>query len=199
MERRASMTALTRARILSAAGEWIVRNRSSDLQVTDVAALADVAPRTVYNHFPTVDDLLSETMEQVTSEFLTIRLQDPLPSESAAEAMDRVVREWYANLSANSELLRALLQIHGSPAFDAALDHARTVRRTTMTAVLRRAEAEGSLAQPFADALSLGYALTGFAAWAAFVDEQGMTGEAAGELVARTMTAVVSGATASAS
>lgn len=185
MERRAASTALTRQRILDAAAQLIVERRSTDVSITDIAATADIAPRTLYNHFPTVDDLMGETMSQMTDEFLAVEPGTARPEEPPIDAIRRIIGDWFRQLESHADLLEALLHIRDSPAFAAALDAARTARRSRMRALASLGDVHDPAEQE--RITSIAYALTGFAAWQALVREEQRTTDDAAELVTRTL------------
>jgi AcrR family transcriptional regulator len=188
MTRRAEARDQTRNRILDATAELITERGSSDLTISDVADRADVAARTVYNHFASIDDLTSETMNRMAAQFIVVEPAEVMPGERAADALERILRDWYAQLERNARLLDALMSIHDSPALSSALEHARILRRERMEAVLREAEREGSLRVTLTEARSIAYALTGVASWSALVEHEGLDNAEAARLVARILT-----------
>jgi AcrR family transcriptional regulator len=184
MERRAVATAQTRQRIVDAAARLIVERRSTEVPIGDIAAAADVAPRTLYNHFPTVDDLMGETMSQMTEEFLAVEPGAAREDEAPIDAIRRIVGDWFRQLESHAELLDALLHIRDSPVFDAALVSARQARRARMHELVLLVELPE---ERRAAVTSLAYAVTGYAAWAAFVREDGRTTEEAAAIVTSTI------------
>jgi len=185
MQRRAASAAQTRQRILDAAARLVVERRSTDISIADIAATADIAPRTLYNHFPTIDDLMGETMAQMTLEFTAVEPGTARPDEPPIDAIRRIVGDWFRQLESHAELLEALLNIRESPAFAAALDAARMERRSRMRALT---EIGGSRsAKELERITSIAYALTGFAAWQVLVREEGRTTDEAAEMVACTI------------
>lgn len=185
MTRRAASTALTRQRILDAAAQLIVERRSTDVPIMDIAATADIAPRTLYNHFPTIDDLMGETMSQMTEEFIAVEPGVARAGEPPVDAIRRVIGDWFRQLESHADLLEALLHIRDSPAFAAALDAARTARRARMRALAALADDQSPADQE--RITSIAYALTGFAAWQALVREEHLTTDEAAELVTGTL------------
>lgn len=70
---RAAQRRRTRDAILAAA-QRLITNGSSNPSIDDVAAEADVSRRTIYMHFPTLDQLLTDA----TSGLLSAQTMDPL-------------------------------------------------------------------------------------------------------------------------
>ncbi len=188
MTRRAGAREETRNRILDAAAALIIERGSSGVTVNDVAARADVAARTVYNHFASNEDLVSETMNRMTQQFLTVEPAEVMPGERATDALARILRDWYLQLEANAPLLDALLTIRDSPALTEALETARVVRRQRMETLLGAVHDEGELRIPLADARAIAYALTGVASWSAMVEHEGLSNDQAARVVTQLLT-----------
>lgn len=184
MERRAALTAQTRIRILDATAGLIVARRSTALSIGDVAEAADIAPRTLYNHFPTVDDLMGETMARMTEEFLAVEPGEARPGENHVGAARRILADWFRQLERNADLLEALSGVRDSPAFTAALDAAHQARRARVRAIVALSDRSP---QEQSVITSLAYTLTGYAAWKAMVRDEGMTTDEASSVVASTL------------
>ncbi|WP_199043894.1 TetR/AcrR family transcriptional regulator [Glycomyces salinus] len=70
VDRRAALKARSRQAILDAAAELMERHRSVDFTVDDLAAAADVSRRTVFNHFASLDDVVTEAAGQMLVEIV---------------------------------------------------------------------------------------------------------------------------------
>ncbi|GAB4005941.1 hypothetical protein GCM10029992_55240 [Glycomyces albus] len=70
VDRRAALKARSRQAILDAAAELIERRRSAEFTVDDLAAASDVSRRTVFNHFASLDDVVTEVAGQMLVEIV---------------------------------------------------------------------------------------------------------------------------------
>src|SRR6476620_5875005 len=88
----------TRQAIQTAALELFAERGYRETTINDIAARADVAPRTVTVHFPAKDELLFDT-EPFTLDSLRERVAARHPDETALEAL----RDWMATTMAEAE------------------------------------------------------------------------------------------------
>ena len=115
--RRADDQAATRGRILAASLELYRRGGFAAATTRAVADLADVAPATVRNHFPTPLDLAAAAGEQVLGD---LRPPDPASLDGLGTTSERVARlarelvafferggEWWTILQQDPELAQA--------------------------------------------------------------------------------------------
>lgn len=63
-DRRAALKAKHRAAILQAARDLVDERGGREFSVDDLAARADIARRTVFNHFASLDEVLLAVCEQ---------------------------------------------------------------------------------------------------------------------------------------
>lgn len=70
VDRRAALKARSRQAILDAAAELMERHGSTEFTVDDLAAAADVSRRTVFNHFASLDDVVTEVAGQMLVEIV---------------------------------------------------------------------------------------------------------------------------------
>ena len=94
---RSRQKALARRAILEALADLIAETRHLDFSVQEVAARAGVSLRTVYNHFPSREDLLDELLDGVD-----VADQDPLALdhdlvEVAVQPVEQLVEAAAAN------------------------------------------------------------------------------------------------------
>jgi TetR/AcrR family transcriptional regulator, transcriptional repressor of bet genes len=75
MTRRASLSAATRGRVLAAVLDLILEQGAEAITVQAVATRADVALRTVYNHFPSRDALLAAAWTDLATEVTAVTLR----------------------------------------------------------------------------------------------------------------------------
>src|SRR5437016_6680779 len=88
----------TRQAIQTSALELFAERGYRETTINDIAARADVAPRTVTVHFPAKEELLFDA-EPFTLESLSERLAARDPHESALEAL----RDWMATTMKEAE------------------------------------------------------------------------------------------------
>jgi TetR/AcrR family transcriptional regulator of autoinduction and epiphytic fitness len=92
--RRAALKARHRAAILSAAGELIDERGGPSFSVDDLAERADVARRTVFNHFTGLDDVLlavcEDVLEVVVDEFLMNVASTPAGNDGLSAMFDEL-------------------------------------------------------------------------------------------------------------
>jgi AcrR family transcriptional regulator len=88
----------TRQAIQAAALELFAERGYRETTINDIAARADVAPRTVTVHFPAKEELLFDA-EPFTLDSLTRRLAARQPDESALDAL----RDWMATTMMEAE------------------------------------------------------------------------------------------------
>jgi AcrR family transcriptional regulator len=89
----------TRQAIQKAALELFAERGYRETTINDIAARAEVAPRTVTVHFPAKDELLLDA-EPFTLDSLTERLSARRPNESALQAL----RDWMASTMTEVEI-----------------------------------------------------------------------------------------------
>jgi AcrR family transcriptional regulator len=93
-DRRAELKARHRAAIIAAARELLEEQGSPTFSVDDLAARADVARRTVFNHFASLDDVLltvcADVLAVVVDEFLASVERTPVGDGSRASMFDEI-------------------------------------------------------------------------------------------------------------
>ena len=81
----------------------------------------------------------------------------------------------------------AVMSVTGIPQFSARVAEVRAWRRAQIRALLEPAAATGSLNQSLEDAVALTFLFTSFATWSSFVDESGLTPDAARALTRQSL------------
>ena len=93
-DRRAALKAKHRAAILQAARDLIDERGGRDFSVDDLAARADIARRTVFNHFASLDEVLLAVCEQelsvIIDRFLADMARTPVGDGSRASMFDEL-------------------------------------------------------------------------------------------------------------
>jgi AcrR family transcriptional regulator len=188
MAKRAQAREETRQRVMAAATELVLAGGSTTLTMTAVAERADVALRTVYNHFATVDDLFAAVMGAINDEFAALA-PEPVDAENGSPeaALRELTRQWFAEIARHADRLAALLTIRGSAGLDRALAAARQIRLERVRSIMAAAERRGLLRAPLDDAVAMAYVETSYQTWAALVPQLGMTTDDAADLVTRSI------------
>ena len=183
-DRRAQVRESTRQLLISAATELLNERGTAGLTMTAVARRADVAVRTVYNHFASVDKLVAAMMAGVTTRFAAllpghIDLSNPRP----AETLRTFVEQWFAELERCDQRMNALLSVRGSTELDDALALARDLRLRCLREVLTTAERQGALKTDLDRAVTMAYVVTSYQSWLALVPQLGFTTAEAADVV----------------
>ena len=105
---------LTRQQIADTARRLFAERGFDAVTVVDVARAADVAPATVFNYFPTKEDLFYSGLEAFEAELLTA-IRERAPGESVLAAFSRFVLQERGLLSAKEpdavERLAAIVRV----------------------------------------------------------------------------------------
>jgi TetR/AcrR family transcriptional regulator, transcriptional repressor of bet genes len=193
MDTRAQATATTHNRLLDATVQALDDVSVDALTMQMVAERADVALRTLYNHFPSKEALVVEAYTRLAG-----RTQDAvrgLPTTGTPrERLAAFVEAFLDALERERPGSAVILGITGIPEFDAKLVEVRTWRRYELTKILRAAQREGSLRIALKPALALAFHLTAFVTWRSFVEESDLSPSAAKALARDTLDAVLFGA-----
>jgi AcrR family transcriptional regulator len=181
METRAQQATATRARVLHAAVEVLAETGVDALTMHAVAERADVALRTVYNHFPSKEALVVEAYDGLAGSVKDAVAAIPdtgTPHDRLGWFVDAV----FDSYERESPGAAAIMRVTGVADFDAHLSAVRAWRRQQLMALLRPADRAGSLHVPFKQAVALAFLWTAFATWSSLVDEGGLTPAAAKQL-----------------
>jgi TetR/AcrR family transcriptional regulator of autoinduction and epiphytic fitness len=79
VDRRAALKAKSRRAILDAAADLMTRRRTAGFSVDELAAAADVSRRTVFNHFATLEDVVTEV-----SGHMLVEVVDRMSAQAAS-------------------------------------------------------------------------------------------------------------------
>ena len=192
MDTRSQLTAGTHARLLDAVVQVLGDVSADALTMQMVAERADVALRTVYNHFPSKEALVVEAYTR-----LAVRTQEAvrdLPTDgSPRERIAAFIESFLDVLGHESPGAAVILGVSGIPEFDAKLAEVRAWRRDEITKLLRAAQRDEMLRLPLKQAVALVFHMTAYVTWRSFVEESGLTPVAAKELARETVDAVLFG------
>ncbi|MQA04246.1 MAG: TetR family transcriptional regulator [Streptosporangiales bacterium] len=187
--KRAQVRESTRQLLISTATELLRERGSAGLTMTAVARRADVAVRTVYNHFPSAEKLIVATMTAVSKRFAALRPdRTELDEMPPLELLRTFIARWYAELARIEHTLDAVMSVRGSATLDEALNEGRELRLRYLRVVLAKAEECGQLRVPLDDAVAVAYTATSYQSWVSFVPQLGLSVGEAAELATRWIT-----------
>src|SRR5262245_20233247 len=121
MEQRAELTAATRTRIVDAVRELILEVGSDAVTVPAAAARADVAPRTLYNYFPSRAALLSAALRDLASRVRDASDHD-VEGGDPREDLRRFIGRVYRVYDQQVPWFAAILGVRGDPDLDATVE-----------------------------------------------------------------------------
>jgi AcrR family transcriptional regulator len=181
-ERRAELTATTRARIVDAVRDLIVEVGPSAITLPAVAARADVALRTLYNHFPSRADLLTAALRDLAAKVSALSL-DVWQADQARprEALRGYVVGVYRAYEAQAPWFEALLTITDNPELERTVAELRDQGRRTLAEIVR---ASDSLLVPVETAALLASIHTLYPVWRHLTRDVGLASDQAATLVA---------------
>jgi AcrR family transcriptional regulator len=174
MDKRAGESDQTRRHILDAVVDVAAESGLDALTVQAVATRADVAVRTIYNYFPTRDNLIAAALgslaEQTRSSVVAIDVGDRSPRDELLAFVDAYLRSYEDQGAA----ARVLMNASTIPVVADAVTDVRAWRRQQLTSMLRRAQADGSLRASFAHATEICYLATAYSTFSTLVLERGL-------------------------
>lgn len=171
MVNRTVATAAVRQRILDAALDELVAVNGGSLTLQAVADRADLALRTLYNHFPSRDALLSAAFQHHTTQTRAAVEAVSLPDAEPQEQLRHAIDAYYSRYAAMGPRLTALLSVRGHPDLDEEVRTIRAWRRGVLRNIIRRARRAEILLVPESTALALAYTMTSHATWQLLVSE----------------------------
>ncbi|MQA82822.1 MAG: TetR family transcriptional regulator [Streptosporangiales bacterium] len=190
MQKRGRAREDTRQRLMSAAADLIMEKGSAKITMTAVAGRADVALRTVYNHFASVDALLASVMSTINEEFAALApaVVDARP-RSPEHALRDLVVQWFHELAKHDQRIGALITIRDSVELAHALASSRQLRLERLRSVLSMAADCDRLRVPLDEAAAMAYVQTGYQSWVALVRQLDLSNDEAADLVTRSIAA----------
>jgi AcrR family transcriptional regulator len=165
--------AAVRGRILEATLDELVAAEGDAVTMQNIAVRADVALRTLYNHFADRDHLLAATFAhhgaQTRADIEALRLADAC----AQAQLDDVVDAYYARYRRMGARLSTLLSLRGYPELEEQIRAIRDWRRRLMRGIIARAEQEESLVLPAQTAVVVAFTMTSHACWRTMLEATG--------------------------
>ena len=165
MDTRAAATDAVRHRILEAALDELVAAPSGSLTLQAVAARADLAVRTLYNHFPHREALLTAAFIDHTALSRAAVAAASVPHAHPAQQLQYLVEAYYTRYRDMGPRLTALLAVRELPALTTQIIEIRTWRHEVLTQVIHTAHQAGLLTTTEPVAVALTFTATSHAYW----------------------------------
>jgi AcrR family transcriptional regulator len=165
MEVRQLAAAEVRARILEAALDELAAAGGQGITLQAVAARADVALRTLYNHFAGRDELLAAAFLHHAEQTRAAVEAVTVPNAGPQDQLRHVVEAYHLRYAQMGPRLAVLLSLRGFPDLQDQVDAIRERRRLLLSAIVDRADRAGGLKLPGRTAVALAYTLTSHAGW----------------------------------
>lgn len=109
----------TRARLRAAVLELAAERELGDITIAEVAKRAGVNRATTYLHFPDLDALVADAMEEAVAQ--VARAAALCPLDAPRDEPPQPLRDLFDTVAANAVLYRRMLSPHGSARFAAGL------------------------------------------------------------------------------
>ena len=171
MDNRAAVTLAVRQRIVEAALDELAAAPQGAITLADVAARADLALRTLYNHFPSRDALLTAAFVHHGSLSRKAIEAVSVPDNTPDEQLRHLIGAYYSRYADMGPRLTALLELRGFPALAEQVRAIRDWRRQVLGAVMAAAREQDLLTASEATALALAFTVTSHAHWQVLVSE----------------------------
>ena len=165
MQTRRAATAAARARILEAALDELAATGGEAITLRGVADRADMALRTMYNHFTSRDELLTAAFLHHAAQTRAAVEALSVPDASPEEQLRHVVEAYYSRYAAMGARLSVLLSVRSVPELEEQINVIRGRRRQLVEKIIRRAARARQLAVPVPTAVTLAFTMTSHAAW----------------------------------
>jgi AcrR family transcriptional regulator len=193
MATRAAATAAAQEHLVASAVEELLEVGGDGFTMQGVAKRADVALRTLYNYFPTRDELLAATFDHLAARTRTLIVDVEADHGTHAEQLRVFVGRLYELFEDEGEPLTTLLALRGVAALDDAVSEIRSWRRERLAAMLQGIDAETGLAVPLDEAVALAFVLTAHATWHSLAIQSGLGSATAQRLTTDVLLAAVCG------
>jgi AcrR family transcriptional regulator len=191
MDVRAEETAARRRQLLDAAIEVLAESGADRLTMEAVAKRADVATRTLYNHFSTRDELIAAALQRLLQEYRDAFDMRPPGEGDPPERLRSFARVLYDTFARQGRSITTLLDHREDPQIDAQITEQRRWHRRQLEDMLR--DAKPDLLVPLRDAVAIAFALTNPDSWRTLTEECGLTQAKALALTTTTLDATLFG------
>jgi AcrR family transcriptional regulator len=181
MDIRSEAAALRRRRLIDATVEVLGEVGADRLTMDMVAERVDAATRTIYNYFPTRQELLNAVQAELLQAFRdTLQLEIPETVEPA-ERLRLFVAIMFDMYEQQGAALTTLLEFD-EPAIRAQVRDMRAWRRDRLEEILR--SASDSLRLPIGQAVAFAFVMTNHVSWRVLREEIALTQDEAIETTA---------------
>jgi AcrR family transcriptional regulator len=177
----------TGEQLISAVLHLLLEDGADAVTVGAVAQRADVALRTVYNHFSSREALLEAALDRIISEIEAALAAAGIEDGPPDERIRRFVAAAFGEFDRLGILLTRILSVRGVPHLERRLATLNEWRRARIEDIVDAAEAEGVARLGAVQANALAGALIGHGSWEALVQTGGLNGRRAGELLGRAL------------
>jgi AcrR family transcriptional regulator len=182
MDMRSEVAALRRRRFIEAPVEVLGEVGADRLTMDMVAVRADAATRTIYNYFPTRQDLLGAVQAELLQAFRdTLQLEIPETGEPA-ERLRQFVAVLFDMYEQQGAALTTLLEFD-EPDIRAQVREMRAWRRDRLEEILRSASGT-TLPLPVVQAVAFAFVMTNHVSWRVLREELALTQQQAVETTA---------------
>jgi AcrR family transcriptional regulator len=172
MDIRREAAALRRRRLIEATVEVLGEVGADRLTMDMVAERADAATRTIYNYFPTRQDLLSAVQAESLQAFRDkLQLEIPETGEPA-ERLGQFVAVLFDMYEQQGAALTTLLEFD-EPGIRAQVREMRAWRRDRLEQIFR--PASDTLRLPVGQAVAFAFVMTNHVSWRVLREEIGLT------------------------
>jgi AcrR family transcriptional regulator len=172
MDIRSETAALRRRHLIDAAVDVLGKVGADRLTMDMVAERADAATRTIYNYFPTRQDLLSAVQAELLQAFRdTLQLEIPETGEPA-ERLRQFVAVLFGMYEEQGAALTTLLEFD-EPDVRAQVRNMRAWRRDRLEQILR--SANDTLRLPVDQAVAFSFVMTNHVSWRVLREEMSLT------------------------
>ena len=171
MDSRSQAAAELRGRILEATLDAVASAGSEGVTLQAVAARADVALRTLYNHFAGREELLAAAFLHHAAQTRAAVEAVVIPDAGPQEQIEHVVEAYHRRYAVMGARLSVLLSLRGFPELHEQIHVIREQRCRLLEEIVRNAERAGVLRLPAATAVALAYTLTSHAGWQALCEQ----------------------------
>jgi AcrR family transcriptional regulator len=182
MDMRSEVAALRRRRFIEATVEVLGEVGEDRLTMDMVAERADAATRTIYNYFPTRQDLLSAVQAELLQAFRdALQLEIPETGEPA-ERLRQFVAVLFDMYEQQGAALTTLLEFD-EPDIREQVREMGAWRRVRLEEILRSAS-RATLRLPLGQAVAFAFVMTNHVSWRVLRDELALTQQQAVETTA---------------
>jgi AcrR family transcriptional regulator len=172
MEIRSEVAALRRRRLIEATVEVLGEVGADRLTMDMVAERADAATRTIYNYFPTRQDLLSAVQAELLQAFRdTLQLEIP-ETGGPAERLRQFIAVLFDMYEQQGAALTTLLEFD-EPGIRVQVREMRAWRLDRLEQIFR--PASDTLRLPIGQAVAFAFVMTNHVSWRVLRDEIGLT------------------------